>query len=233
MPRSAATPSPFDRETLRFLTDLCAHNERDWFNAHKERYERHFVAPALAFIEEIAPAIREISPHFKAVARTMGGSLMRIYRDTRFARDKAPYKTNMGIQFRHKRARDVHAPGFYLHVQPGNCFLGAGIWRPDPRSLAAIRAEIVAEPKLWERALAGRAFAQSFVLGGEQSTRMPRGFAPDAPHADDLRRKDFIGAHALADGDLIAPGFTATAAERFAAAAPLVGLLCGALDLDF
>jgi uncharacterized protein (TIGR02453 family) len=233
MPRAPATRPSFDRETLRFLTDLAAHNDRAWFNANKQRYEDHFVTPALAFIDVLAPSIAKISRHFLAVSKVSGGSLMRIYRDTRFARDKSPYKTNIGIQFRHERGRDVHAPGFYVHVEPGACFLGAGIWHPEPSALAAIRREIVEQPALWRRARDARAFKEHFTLGGEQAARLPRGMPTDSPHADDLRRKDFIAACDLADRDVLGAGFAADAAARFARAAPLMAFLCGALDLDF
>jgi uncharacterized protein (TIGR02453 family) len=233
MPRAPAAPPSFDRETLRFLEELAAHNDRTWFNANKQRYEDHFVAPSLALIDTLAPAIRKISRHFLAVSKVSGGSLMRIYRDTRFARDKSPYKTNIGIQFRHERGKDVHAPGFYVHVEPGACFLGAGIWHPEPSALAAIRREIVDQPKLWRDARDARAFNRHFALGGEQAAKLPRGLPADSPHADDLRRKDFIASCDLADREVLGASFAADAAARFASTAPFMAFLCGALDLDF
>jgi uncharacterized protein (TIGR02453 family) len=223
----------FDRATLKFLRELAAHNDREWFAAHKRRYDEHVVAPALAFIEAFAAPLREISRHFAAIPKRTGGSLMRVYRDTRFARDKTPYKTNIGIQFRHERGRDVHAPGFYVHVEPGGCFLGAGIWRPEPNALKAIRLEIVEHPELWQRCCEQREFRRHFELGGEQLARLPRGFAADAPHADDLRRRDFIAACDVADREVVAADFAHRVAERFAAAAPLMKFLCDALDLRF
>jgi uncharacterized protein (TIGR02453 family) len=223
----------FDRATLKFLRELAQHNDREWFAANKHRYDAHVVAPALRFVEEFAVPLARISRHFVAAPRRTGGSLMRVYRDTRFARDKTPYKTNIGIQFRHERGRDVHAPGFYVHVEPGGCFLGAGIWRPEPAALAAIRAEIVEHPDSWRRSLAGREFRNHFELGGERLARLPRGFAPEAPHADDLRRKDFIAACDLTDAQVSKADFSRNVAERFAAAAPLMRFLCGALDLEF
>jgi len=232
MPRSTDTHA-FDRETLRFLAELAGNNDRVWFSANKQRYEDHFVAPALRFIDALAPAIAKISRHFLAVSKVSGGSLMRIYRDTRFARDKSPYKTNIGIQFRHERGKDVHAPGFYVHIEPGGCFLGAGIWHPEPSALAAIRREIVEQPNLWKRARDGRAFNRHFALGGEQAAKPPRGFPTDSPYADDLRRKDFIASCDLDDREVVAAGFAAGVAKRFSSAAPLMAFLCGALDLDF
>lgn len=234
MPRKAAADTPaFTPDTLRFLTELAAHNERPWFGANKHRYEAHVLEPALAFIATMAPHVAKISRHFVASPKKTAGSLMRVYRDTRFARDKTPYKTNIGIQFRHERGKDVHAPGFYVHVEPGASFLGAGIWHPESNALAAIRREIVEQPKLWQRARDGRAFSRFFELGGAVLAKPPRGFPPDAPHVDDLRRKDFIATCALADRDVLRADFALRVAERFATTAPLLEFLCGALDLDF
>ena len=223
----------FDQATLQFLRELAKHNDRGWFAAHKHRYDEHVVAPALAFIEALAPPLRKISRHFVAIPKRTGGSLMRVYRDTRFARDKTPYKTNIGIQFRHERGRDVHAPGFYVHLEPGGCFIGAGIWRPEPRAQRAIRLEIVEHPELWEQCRNGRDFRRHFELGGEQLVRLPRGFTADAPHTDDLRRKDFIAACDVSDREAVAADFQRRVTERFATAAPLMRFLCGALDLRF
>ena len=223
----------FHAGTLRFLTELAAHNERPWFDTQKSRYENDVVAPALKFIAAMAPKIAKISPHFEAVPKKTGGSLIRIYRDTRFAKDKTPYKTNIGIQFRHERGRDVHAPGFYVHVEPGACFLGAGIWHPDSGSLAAIRTEIVERPKDWQRARDDKRFRRHFELGGDQLAKPPRGFAADAPHMEDLKRKDFIASSRLDDDEILQPKLVDRIGERFAGTAPLMRLLCGALDLAF
>ncbi len=116
---------------------------------------------------------------------------MRVYRDTRFANDKTPFKTNVGIQFRHELGKDVHAPGFYLHIEPGNCFLGAGIWRPESKVLAAIREFIADNPNGWREAVGARAFKKDWELVGTTLVRPPRGFEPDHPLIVDLKRKDF------------------------------------------
>ena len=101
----------FTGETLAFLDELARNNNREWFAANQHRYEEHVLDVALAFIQSMQAPLAKMAPHFTAVPRRMGGSLMRVYRDTRFSRDKEPYKTNIGIQFRHENARDVHAPG--------------------------------------------------------------------------------------------------------------------------
>ena len=116
----------FSKSTFKFLDQLAANNNRTWFEENKPRYESLIREPALEFIEAMAPALKMFAPHFRADPRKMGGSLMRVYRDARFSRDKTPYKTNIGIQFRHELGKDVHAPGFYVHISTAECFLAVG-----------------------------------------------------------------------------------------------------------
>ena len=148
----ATEDASFGPELFSFLTDLRANNDREWFAANKDRYERDLLEPSLAFIEDFAPRLDKISPHFRADARPSGGSLFRIYRDTRFSKDKSPYKTNLGIHFRHERAKDAHAPGYYLHIGPGEVFAGGGIWHPGTEGATRIREAIVADSERWRRA---------------------------------------------------------------------------------
>jgi uncharacterized protein (TIGR02453 family) len=223
----------FSRQTLRFLTELEANNERPWFEANKQRYESSVVEPALAFISAIAPRLERISKHFVVAPKRTGGSLMRIYRDTRFAYNKTPYKTNVGIQFRHERGRDVHAPGFYVHIEPGGSFVGAGIWRPEPDALRAIRARIVEQPERWHEAATDRRFTAEFALAGDRLERPPRGFSAASPHVEDLKRKDFTAISRLTQRDVLGRDFPAIVAARFKAAAPLMAFLCGALGLSY
>ena len=135
--------SYFSQASFRFLKKLEKNNDRDWFAEHKQDYEDLVRSPALDFITDMIDGLASISPHFVAMPKKMGGSLMRVHRDVRFGKDKSPYKTNVGIQFRHELGKDVHAPGFYLHIEPGNNFVGAGIWRPDSQTLATIRTAII------------------------------------------------------------------------------------------
>ena len=107
---------------VRFLEDLRDNNNRPWFRANKDRYECEVLEPCLSFIRAFSPRLRKISPFFVASDERVGGSLMRVYRDTRFGKDKTPYKTNVGIQFRHELGGDVHAPGFYIHIGPMSTF---------------------------------------------------------------------------------------------------------------
>ena len=216
-----------------FLEELRSNNERTWFNANRERYEESVREPARAFIRDLAPALAAVSSHFRADDRKAGGSLMRIHRDTRFARDKTPYKTNVGIQFRHALGRDVHAPGFYVHIEPGSAFIGAGVWHPDSGALFMIRSRIDEEPDVWRAVRDAEPFRASYRLGGESLKTMPRGFARDHPLAEDLRRKDFIAIHELPVADALGAEFPDVAAARMREAAGLVRFLCEAIDVPF
>lgn len=223
----------FGRDTITFLSELAANNNRDWFQAHKPRYEQAVREPALAFIDAIAPGLERVSPHFLASSRRTGGSLMRIYRDMRFSPNKSPYKTNVGIQFRHALGKDVHAPGFYVHIEPGGCFFGVGIWRPDSTALAKIRTRIAESPAVWKRARDAKTFAARFTLAGEQLKRIPRGYDADHPLAEDLRRKDFIGITSYEIGDITEPTYLDETLGAFSDAKPFMRFLCNAIGVAF
>jgi uncharacterized protein (TIGR02453 family) len=221
------TSRSFGPELFRFLKDLKANNDRTWFAENKDRYEREVREPALAFVEDFAPHLNDISPHFVADPRPSGGSLFRIHRDTRFSKDKSPYKTQVGIQFRHERAKDAHTPGFYLHLQPGSVFAALGIWHPDAPALAKIREAIAADPQAWRRA------SEGVRLGGESLKRAPAGFDPDHPQIEDLKRKDFIASVELTQKDACSAGFLERYAGTCRDGAPLVRFICSALELPY
>jgi uncharacterized protein (TIGR02453 family) len=223
----------FGPELFLFLADLRAHNDRDWFAANRDRYEEHVLEPALEFVSEFAPRLEKISPHFRADARPSGGSLFRIHRDTRFSKDKSPYKTNVGIHFRHERAKDAHAPGYYLHIGCDEVFAGAGIWHPDTATATRIREAIVADPERWRRATRTGAFAKRLELGGDSLKRVPPWAPPDHPFADDLRRKDFFGSAGLSKDDVVVSGFVDEYARICKAAAPLMQFLCDAVEVPY
>jgi uncharacterized protein (TIGR02453 family) len=219
----------FTRDTFRFLKDLEKNNDREWFAAHKKRYEEHLKDPALRIIAAFAPELKKISPHFMATPR----SLFRIHRDTRFSKDKSPYKTHVGIHFRHDRSKDAHAPGFYLHVEPGQAFVGVGIWHPDGGALRTIREHIVQEPAAWKRASRAKAFHSAFELSGDRLKRPPKGFDPEHPLIEDLKWKDYIGVAELPDSFVTDPGLPKALGRRFKAATPFMRFLCEALAVPF
>ncbi|MFT5223333.1 MAG: hypothetical protein ACI867_001648, partial [Glaciecola sp.] len=151
-------PGHFSKRTFDFLFDLDVHNSRDWFEQNRERFEQDARAPMLAFIDEVGEHLHShVSKHLLADVRKVGGSMFRIHRDVRFSADKTPYKTHLGAQFRHEQGRDVHAPGVYLHLEPGNCWMGAGVWRPDRDALIAIRQRMVDKPATWTRVASAEA----------------------------------------------------------------------------
>ncbi len=223
----------FGSETFRFLEELEQNNERPWFNENKHRYDEAVLEPALDFIAAMSARLPAISDHFHAIPKRIGGSLMRVYRDTRFARDKTPYKTNIGIQFRHERGKDVHAPGFYLHIARSGCFLAAGMWHPDRDALAAIRAEIFEHPEKWKRVRDNRKFRACFDLGGSSLKRPPRGFPAEHACIEDLKRKDHIAVLDIERSAAADPGFIDEVAERFAASKGYMGFLCNVLGLEY
>ena len=223
----------FTPATFTFLTELAANNDREWFRANKSRYDGDVKEPALAFISDFAPHLARISTRFRADPRANGGSLFRLYRDTRFSKDKRPYKTHTGIHFRHEASKDAHAPGFYLHLEPGSVFAGIGIWRPGGPPLRAVREAIDEDPDAWLRASRDRRFRASFELSGDSLIRAPKGFSVDHPLIEDLRRKDFIGAARLDESTVLADDFLVRFAELCSAAAPFQRWLCSAIGVPF
>ena len=216
------SPALFD-----FLTDLKHNNNREWFLSNKERYRAEVQEPLLGFISAFAGPLGEISPHFVADPRPSGGSMFRIYRDVRFSRDKSPYKVHAAAQFRHRDGRDVHAPGFYLHLEPDNVFMGGGLWHPPGPTLAAVRSAIVDDPNGWRRATKG------LNMGGESLKRAPRGFDSDHPLVDDLKRKDFVCMVESTQKQACRPGFLERFTDSCRTLEPLIRFLTEAVDLEF
>lgn len=223
----------FSDQTFEFLRLLAANNDRDWFNQHKGDYEAKVREPALEFIAQMQPLLADISSRFLVAPKKVGGSLMRVYRDARFSKDKTPYKTNIGIQFRHFMGKDVHAPGFYLHIAEEGSFLAAGSWRPDGPSLAKIRGFIDENPRGWLKAIQDPAFSAGYRFGGESLKRPPRGFNADHPLIDDLKRKDFIVISDIDNELLKRDDLAPFCAEQFRIADRYMYYLCSALELPY
>jgi uncharacterized protein (TIGR02453 family) len=215
----------FSPELFSFLAELRANNDRDWFEANRARYETHLVEPALEFVEAFGPRLDRISPHFEAIPKRTGGSLFRIFRDTRFSKDKSPYKTNLGLFFRHERAREEPAPGFYLQLAPGDCFAGAGIWHPAGPALKRIREAIASDPDGWAQAKRGQ------EVIGNSLTRPPAGFDRDHPQIEDLKRKDFAALTRFDERGAVRPGFIDDYERACSDALPLMRFLCRALGV--
>ncbi len=229
----AGSKGHFRPALFTFLRQLARNNDRAWFEANRERYEAHVLHPAQQFISDFAPLLRRISRNFNADPRPGKGTLFRIYRDVRFSKDKSPYKTWVGIQFRHSEGRDAHAPGFYLHLEPGHIMAGAGIWHPDSAALAGIRDAIVEDSARWRRVTRGKRFRERFELGGDSLRLPPRGYDPEHPLIEDLKRKDFFGLCTFTQKQATAPDFLERYAETCRAGATLVRYLCRAVGVAF
>lgn len=223
----------FRPELFAFLRELKRHNERAWFARNRERYERDVRSPLQAFVADFARPLARLAPQLAADPRPTGGSIFRIHRDVRFAKDKSPFKTHAAAQFRHREGKDVHAPGFYLHLEPGLVFAGAGLWHPEPETLQQVRRALIEDGSGWRRAVSGRAFRGRCTLEGERLARPPRGFPADHPLIEDIKRKDFVAVSRYRDEQALAPGFLAEFVCFCRAALPLMRFLAKAAGLRF
>jgi uncharacterized protein (TIGR02453 family) len=223
----------FTPELFAFLRELKENNRREWFNANKVRYSDTVLEPSLDFIERFRPLLHELSPHFLADARPVGGSMFRIHRDVRFAKDKTPYKTHVGIYFRHEDEDAPARPGFYLHLEPRNVFAGLGVWHPPREGLEPIRRALVADPKRWRRVTNGKRFRERFTLGGERLRRPPRGYPPDHPLVEDLKRKDFVAFTRFTQHDATSSDFPERFQAACAAGAPFIAYICESTGLPW
>jgi uncharacterized protein (TIGR02453 family) len=228
-----ASSSYFTPETFAFLRELAKNNNRQWFQQNKQKYEEHVLYPAMCFISDFGPLLSRISGHFTADPRPVGGSLFRIYRDVRFSNDKSPYKANAGIQFRHNQGKDVHAPGYYLHLEPSNVFAAVGIWKPDSTTLGKIRDAISVGPSRWKRAVRGKPFRSRFKLSGKSLRGAPKGYDPNHPLIEDLKRKDFIGTTPLSQEAVESPEFPGDFAEICRSGSSFMKFLCDAVGQPF
>jgi len=221
--------SHFSPGLFRFLKELRANNNREWFQAHKERYESEVKEPLLRFIADFGVRLRAISRHFDADPRPMGGSMFRVYRDTRFSKDKSPYKTAAAAHFQYRQTgKDVHAPGFYLHLEPGECMGGGGLWHPDAAALHKVRDRIVTRTKEW-KAIANRGSA----IEGDGLKRPPAGYDPAHPFIEDLKRKDIYTMTRFTEREVCAADFLERYTETCRSAGPLVEFLTKSLGLTW
>jgi uncharacterized protein (TIGR02453 family) len=218
----------FSPELLRFLAELKRNNRRDWFLANRERYESSLREPFLRFISDFGPHLSKISRSFLADPRPTGGSLFRINRDTRFSKDKSPYKTHAAAHFRHRAAgKDVHAPGFYLHLEPGGCFAAAGLWRPDGPAVDKVRDAIVERSGEWSKV------RKSLTIEGESLVRPPKGYDPGHRFLEDLKRKDFVTSVRLSDRQVTSSRFLSDFTATCKNMSPLVKFTTEALGLSW
>ena len=228
------TTQPIIQKSLfQFLRKLAKNNNRDWFTEHKSDYECQVRDPAVELIRQLEKPLARSAPMLQVIAKSHNGSLMRIYRDTRFSKNKQPYKTNVGISFRHQAGKDVHAPGVYIHFDAKECFVGAGCWRPESSVLASIREAIDSDAKGWKKARDNKALNEHFELVGENLKTAPRDYPKDHPLIEDLRRKDFIAIAPLAESEVTSNEIVSIIMDRVKRAKPLMKFLCDAIDVPY
>jgi len=223
----------FEPSLFQFLRDLAKNNNREWFQKNKARYQSQVVSPVTAFIEAMMPRLDKITNAINVDSRPNGGSMFRIYRDARFSKDKRPYKENVGCHFRHRAGKDAHAPGYYIHLEPGNVFFGGGIWMPPSDILHKIRDSIDVDQKRW---LSLRNSKKIQDLGGIQGDGLknpPRGFSAEHPCIDDLKRKSLFVMLRVDEADVYDSDFITRVTKVYKDIAPLMEFLTVAVGLPF
>ena len=218
MPNPGFTPA-----TLAFLRALKRNNDREWFKARKDRYERDVREPMIQVIERLAVDFKKFAPELVASPKA---SLYRIYRDTRFSGDKTPLKTNVAANFPWRGLHRHQGAGLYFEIAPAWVWIGGGMYAPEPAQLAKVRehiAETFPEIRTLSRA---RAFVTHFgTLDGAKLTRVPRGYPADHPAADFLRHKQFLAGRELPADFATRDDFYGELLATFKAAVPLIRFL--------
>ncbi len=217
------------KSNFTFLKNLAKNNDREWFTANKKTYEAEHAA-VISFADELLALMNK---HDKIENESGKKSLMRIYRDVRFSKDKSPYKTNWGIHF--KRATKQLRGGYYVHIEPGNTFIGAGFWGPEPSDLKLIRDGISADEKSIRKILNSKSFKEHFGkygLHGESLKSVPKGFDADDAAADLLKLKQFLIRKDFSDAEVLSADFAKKANEAFKAMRPFLDFMSYNLTHD-
>jgi len=207
----------FPKETFSFLAGLAAHNEKAWFEEHRDLYEAGYVAPARAFVEALGPRLKAISPTVQYDAK-VNGSLHRINRDIRFSKDKRPYKEHLGVWFWHGDRKSWNAPGFWFSIEGKQARLGVGMYGLEKEALESFRNSIV-HPRSGKALLAAVAKvhkAGDYEIGGKTRKLAPRGFATDPDRADYLLYEGLYTSFALPAKAAGKADFVDVAATHFA-----------------
>jgi uncharacterized protein (TIGR02453 family) len=233
MTTATAPFTGFTREAIQFLADLAANNERSWFQPRKADYERLLKRPMEALCVALAERFEARNVPLLADPKR---SPFRIYRDTRFSRDKSPYKTHVAANFPWigidpqsgvRVDEGAHGNGGYFNFQPGEMYVGGGMWMPEKPRLEAFRAAVRDEGDRVRAALEEPAFVAWF--GGARShdelKRVPPGYPADHPLADLFRWKDVVFGRRLSDREVLSPRLPDTLTDGFAAAMPVFKFL--------
>lgn len=219
----------FEPDAADFLAELAQNNERAWFQAHKADYERLCKAPMEAFVVALAERFADRDLPLLADPKR---SIFRIYRDTRFAKDKTPYKTHLGANFPwleagHAVDAGAHANGGYFHFEPGRMYVGGGMWMAERPRLEAFRRAIIDDEARVRAAIEDRGFVAAFgsIEAHHSLVRVPPGYPADHPMADMLRFKDVVFGRSLSDDEAYSPALPDLVAAAYAAAMPVFRFL--------
>ena len=212
-----------EASTLKFLKDLGKNNNREWFQAHKDQYE-HTLLDVKGMAEEVKKMLGKKDVIEEA-------KVFRIYRDVRFAKDKAPYKTNMGVHF--TRATKQRRGGYYLHIEPGKSFAGGGFWAPSPDDLKRIRDEFAFDAKPIRKITAAKTFVKYFgALGGDELKTAPSGYDKNHPAIDLIRKKQYVVMRKFTDKEVADKNFTKEVVLTFEAMRPYFDYMSEVLSTD-
>jgi uncharacterized protein (TIGR02453 family) len=227
-----STFAGFRPEAIDFLADLAQNNDRAWFQPRKEEYERLLKAPMEALVAALAHRFADRGLPLEADPKR---AVSRIYRDTRFAKDKSPYKTNIYARFPwigrgsdHDASDEgAHGPGGYFNLMPGESYVGGGMWAPEKPRLDAFRAAVLDEPDRVKAALEDAQFLAEFgsVHSHESLKRVPPGLPPDHPLADMFRFKDVVFGRQMSDDEIRSPELPDILADAYATAVPVFRFL--------
>ena len=215
--------SAFPKEGLQFLQSLKRNNNRESFQEHRGIYEQHVKQPMADLIEALAEEFQQFAPEMLASAKV---SAYRIYRDTRFSKDKSPYKTHVAAVFPRSGLGKHEGAGFYVHIAPSELLIGGGLYMPLPEDLNAVRKHIADDAKAFLDIVRGRKFQKLFgTIGGEQLRRAPRGFPEGHPAAEYLKYKQFLAGRNLPPDAATTPGFYKLVTETFRGMLPFIRFL--------
>ena len=225
---------PFTKRALSFFRGLARHNEKPWFEAHRDEYEAEVRQPMRELIEDLDARFAEFAPEIGGDPKR---SMFRIYRDIRFSKDKSPYKTHAACWFHHLNAArtvgaeaDAGSAGYYFHLEPGGrSMIGAGLWMPPRPQLNKLREAIAKDPRGFDKM--ARSIPNRFGGLDDEGAlkRMPRGYPEDHPAAKWLRFQSFTSGRTLTDAQVTSPSLASFLAREYEALLPLVRWMNGAL----
>lgn len=219
--------SKIQPSNLEFLKLIAKNNNRDWFNKNKDRYLKE-LENIVAFADAL---LFEMNKHDVIENPSGKKSLHRIYRDTRFSKEKTPYKTNWSGGF--QRATKQRRGGYYFHIEAGNTFAAGGFWGPDPKDLKRIRDEFAYDATPLRKILKSKKFVDTFgTLKGEQIKTTPKGFDANDPAIDLLRYKQFIIVKKFTDKEVLSDKFVKQLSETFKNMRPFLDYMTEVLTTD-